>query len=135
MKTSTGAISWTARIICILAILLVSLFALDSFSSERSLWQNIAAFLIHLLPSFVLLAVLIIAWQNESAGGILMVIIGVAFSIWVFHINYSERQFSLTQSLINMSIIGLPFIVAGVLFLISHHSKRRTSKLRLRQPQ
>jgi hypothetical protein len=135
MKTSTRVIYWTARIICIVAILMISMLALDSFSSEHSLWQNIAAFLIHLLPSFLLLSVLIIAWRHENAGGILMMIIGAVLSVRVFKINYGERHFTLMQSIINVSIVGLPFVVAGALFLISHHSKRRTSKLRLRHTQ
>ena len=57
MKTSTKALYWTARILCILAILFVSLFSLDSFSSERTFWQNTTAFLMHNIPSFILLAI------------------------------------------------------------------------------
>jgi hypothetical protein len=75
MKTSTKVFQWIPRILCILAILFVSLFALDAFSSERTFWQNVAAFLMNLIPSFVLLAVLIVAWKWEKVGGIILVIV------------------------------------------------------------
>lgn len=68
--------------------LFVSLFALDSSSSERTFWQNVLAFLKHLIPSFILLASLIIAWKWEKAGGILLTLAGLAFSISVFVLNY-----------------------------------------------
>ena len=68
MKTSTKVLHWTPRIICILAILFISLFSFDSFSSERNFWQNATAFLMHNIPSFVLLAVLIVAWKWKKWG-------------------------------------------------------------------
>lgn len=125
MKPSTKVLQWTARILCILAILFVSLFALDSFSSERSFWQNIAALLIHLIPSFVLLAVLIIAWKWEKIGGIILMLFGVIFFIAVFYLNYKRNQFSLPQSLTAAAMICIPFILGGILFIISHNRKKK----------
>ncbi len=125
MKKSTKVLQWTPRILCILAILFISLFSLDSFSSERTFWQNAFTFLMHLIPSFVLLAVLIVAWRREKAGGILLTIIGVIWLIAVFHFNYRVRQFSLIQSLINVSLVCLPFVLAGILFIISHYRKKK----------
>jgi len=125
MKTSTKVLQWTPRILCILAILFVSLFALDSFSSEHTFWQNTAAFLMHLIPSFVLLAILIVSWKWEKVGGITLIIISVIFSAAVFYINYKERQFSLAQSVINVSLICFPFVLAGILFILSHYRKMK----------
>ncbi len=125
MKTSTKVIQWIPRILCILAILFVSLFALDSFSSERTFWQNIAALLMHLIPSFVLLASLIVAWKWEKVGGIILTIIGIILFIAVFELNYKQRHFSLAQSLINVSLLCLPFILAGILFILSHNRKKK----------
>jgi hypothetical protein len=124
MRTYTKLTQWTARILCILAIIFVSIFALDSFSSERTFWQNSAAFLMHLIPSFVLLAVLIVAWKWEKVGGIILVIVGIGLWIFTFNINYNQRHFTLLQSIINVSIICLPFVLAGVLFIISHYRKK-----------
>jgi hypothetical protein len=125
MKTSTKVIQWTPRILCILAILFVSLFALDSFSSDRTFIQNVLALLMHLLPSIVLLAVLILAWKWERAGGIVLTILGVVWLVAVFHLNYTVRQFSLIQSLINVSLLCLPFILSGILFIMSYYRKKK----------
>jgi hypothetical protein len=56
MKVSPKVIYWLPRILCILAILFISVFALDAFDPELSIWQQIVGFLIHLIPSFILIA-------------------------------------------------------------------------------
>ncbi len=124
MKTSTKALTWTPRILCILAILFISLFALDSFSSEHSFWQNLGDFLIHLIPSFVMLVVLIVAWKWEKVGGIILTSIGFAWCIFVFILNY-KRTHSVATSLLDILIVGIPFVLAGILFVISHYRKKK----------
>jgi hypothetical protein len=69
MENSIKIYYWLPRVLCILAILFISLFALDSFSPELTFWQQIAAFLMHLIPSFILTALLLIAWKWEYIGG------------------------------------------------------------------
>ena len=123
MRPSLKVFHWIPRILCIIAILFVSLFALDTFSSHRTVWQNAVAFLIHLLPSFVLLAALVIAWKWEKTGGIIFIIIGLVSFIELLHL--SVRNFTLAQSLRNASLICLPFVVTGILFVISHYSKKK----------
>ena len=125
MKTSTKVLYWTARILCILAILFVSLFALDSVSSERTFWQNATALLMSLIPSFVLLAALIVAWKWEKTGGIILTIIGLALSIFVFVLNYKRNHFSVAISLKNALILAIPFVLAGILFILSHYRKKK----------
>lgn len=124
MKTSTKVLHWVPRILCILAILFISLFAFDSFSSERTLLQNAAAFMTHLIPSFVLLAVLIIAWKWEKAGGIILIIISLVFCIFVFILNYN-RTHSIATSLMITLILDIPFVLAGILFIGSHFRKQK----------
>lgn len=65
MKKSTKVLYWSPRVLAILAILFVSLFALDAFHPGKPLTQQLADFLIHLIPSFVLLTVLLLAWKRE----------------------------------------------------------------------
>jgi hypothetical protein len=125
MKTSTKILHWTPRILCILAILFISLFALDSFSSERTFWQNTGAFLMHLIPSFVLLVILIVAWKWENIGGIILIIVGVFFCVLIFNLNYNQRHFTLWQSIRNVSMLCLPFVLAGILFILSHSAKKK----------
>jgi len=125
MKSFIQLFHWLPRIICILAILFISMFALDSFSSERTFWQNTAAFLMHLIPSFVLLAILIVAWKWEKIGGTILIIVVVVLSVSVFNLNYNQRHFTLWQSIRNVSILCLPFVIAGILFILSHSAKKK----------
>jgi len=90
MKKSIKVFHWLPRIICILAILFVSVFALDAFSPELTIWQQIGGFLMHLIPSFILLAFLIVAWKWEYIGGIIFAIIGLIMSPFVFVMNYTS---------------------------------------------
>ena len=117
---------WLPRIICILAILFISLFALDSFQPDLSIWQQILEFLMHLVPSFILTALLIIAWKWELIGGIIFTVIGLGFSPVVFIHNYNMNH-SIYISLGIIAAITLPFIVVGILFISSHFIKKKQS--------
>ena len=121
MKKQYKILYWTPRVICILAILFVSLFALDAFDSKLTMWQQIGGFLIHLVPSFILLGLLLVAWKYEYVGGIILVIIGLIFSFIVFRMNFRMNH-SIWMSIGIIAAITLPFVIAGALFMI-HHSK------------
>ena len=115
---------WLPRIICIISILFISLFALDAFAPELTLWQQIGAFIMHLIPSFILLILLIIAWKWEFVGGIIFTIIGLGMSPLVFLHNYKMNH-SIGMSLGIIALITLPFVIVGILFIINHFRKRK----------
>ncbi len=106
-----------------LAILFISLFAADAFSPGLTIWQQLGAFIIHLIPSFILLAFLIVAWKWEYVGGIIFIIIGLGLSPFVFMHNYKMNQ-SIWMSLGIIMIITVPFIIVGGLFIVSHFKKK-----------
>jgi hypothetical protein len=128
MKTSVKIVHWVPRILCILAILFISIFALDSFSPERTFWQNMGAFLLHLIPSFVLIALLIIAWKWELIGGIIFTIIGLVMSPLIYSHNFRMNQ-SAGKSLGAILIVTVPFIVVGILFIVSHFMKKKQNNI------
>lgn len=123
MKVSIKLIHWLPRIICILAILVISMFAFDAFNPEKTIWQQIGDFLIHLIPSFVLIIILIIAWKREFIGGIIFTLIGLGFSPFIFIHNYNMNE-SIWMSLFIILIITIPFVIAGILFILSHKMKK-----------
>jgi hypothetical protein len=124
MGTSVKIFHWLPRILCILAILLISMFALDSFSSERTFWQNLGALLVHLIPSFVLIALLIIACKWELIGGIVFATIGLAMSPFIYNHNFHMNH-SVGKSLGVILIITVPFIIVGIFFIVSHFMKKK----------
>ena len=124
METSIRVFHWLPRIICILAILLVSLFAADAFAPGLTIWQQLGGFFIHLIPSFILLAFLIVAWKWELIGGIIFMVIGLVLSPFVFMLNYN-RNHSIGMSLGIILMITIPFVIVGILFLVSHLMKKK----------
>lgn len=124
MTRSIRLFHWLPRIICILAILFVSMFAADAFAPGLTIWQQLGAFFMHLIPSFILITILVIAWKWEYVGGIIFIIIGLAFSPMVFSINYRMNH-SIWMSLSIILIITVPFVLVGVLFIISHRLKKK----------
>ena len=124
MKKET-VISWIPRILCILAILFVSMFALDSFDPRLTVWQQIGGFLIHLTPTYFLIILLVVAWKYEMAGGILITALALIMSPFVFSMNYRMNH-SVWMSLAVIAMITFPFILAGSLFIYSHRLKKKT---------
>jgi hypothetical protein len=123
MRVSIRLLHWLPRTLCILAILFVSLFALDAFAPGPTIRQQLGAFLMHLLPSFILLAFLVVAWKWELVGGILLAATGVGLSPFVFALNY-RRNHSIGVSLGIILAITIPFALVGVLFILCHRMKK-----------
>jgi len=124
MKKPIKILHWAPRILCILAVLFISLFAMDSFTPGHTIWQQLGAFLIHLIPSFILLAFLIVAWKWEYIGGIIFIVIGLGFSPVIFIHNYNMNH-SVWMSLSVILAITFPFVVVGILFIWSHKIRKR----------
>lgn len=109
---------WLPRILAIVFILFVSIFALDVFMEDYTLLETIVALFMHLIPTFVLIAVTILAWKKEFAGGIAFIILGLLFTVF----------FNTYQELVGFLIISLPVFVIGILFLISHKLNKKKVK-------
>jgi hypothetical protein len=57
-------------ILCILIAIFVSLFSFDVFGQNAGFWKTLIAFLIHNIPTIVLIGVLILSWKWSWIGGI-----------------------------------------------------------------
>src|SRR5688500_8521018 len=69
---------WTPRVLSILFALFVSMFALDVFGVGYGLWETVMALLIHLVPVFILLIGLALAWRWEWVGALIF----MGFAVW-----------------------------------------------------
>ena len=96
---------WLPRILGILFILFLSMFALDIFEMNLGFWGTMVGLFMHLIPSFMLVAVLVIAWRWEMAGGILWIVVGLLYLV------ISPGSFSGALSLV------IPVFIVGILFL------------------
>jgi hypothetical protein len=118
---------WTPRILCIISILFISMFALDSFAPGMPLWMQLRDFLIHLIPSYILALILWFAWVKEKWGGLLFIIFGSVTSVPVFLMNY-HRTGSVWIGISVILLINIPLIMVGVMFMISHYLKGRSNQ-------
>jgi hypothetical protein len=123
MKTTLKILYWAPRVICILSILFISLFALDAFDPDLSIWQQIGGFLIHMIPSFILLTALLIAWKWELTGGIIFIILALLLSSFLYTHNYRMNQ-SVWLSLGIVLMMGFPFVLSGILFVLNHKKRK-----------
>ena len=113
-KITNQIVYWTPRVLAILFILFVSMFALDVFSEGYGLFKLIGALLIHLIPTFLLIPTLIISWKWGKIGGIIFVLLGILFIPMV-----KMREFS-----VYLVFAGIPFLI-GILFIIDSSLKKK----------
>jgi hypothetical protein len=124
MKTADKILIWAPRLICILAIFSISLLAADSFGPGRTIWQQLGAFFMHLIPAIILLALLLVAWKWELIGGIIFTATGIGFSPVIFLINYNINR-SVWISLGTILTLTVPIVLAGILFIAGYYRKKR----------
>lgn len=72
-------IFWTPRIAGIVIAVFVSLFALDVFDMEGSIWEKIGGFIIHALPAIIMGIVVALAWKRDWLGFVVFLIAAIFF--------------------------------------------------------
>ncbi len=100
---------WIPKILALVFIVFLSLFALDVFSIEATFFQKLLGLLVHLIPSFILIIALTISWEKPIIGGIIFMVLAVVFSIFfgIYPIDLSK-----------FLIIPFPPILIGILFVV-----------------
>ena len=124
MTTTLKIIHWIPRILCILAIAFIELFAMDSFDPRLSVPEQMLHFLMHSIPAIILIIFLVTAWKWELIGGMIFMIIGIGFSPLIFSMNYHMNH-SVWISLGIIASITFPFILIGALFILCHFMKKK----------
>ena len=106
-KSYKSILFWAPRIISILFILFLSLFALDVFGQGYGFWETVQALFMHLLPSLLLVAALLLAWRWEWIGAVLY----MGFGVW-----YLASMWGRFDWTVYLVVAGVPILV-GALFL------------------
>ena len=95
-------LQWTPRILAVLFIAFVSMFSLDVFGVGYSPWETVVAFTMHNIPSFVLIACVILAWRWPWVGSAGF----LAFAVWYVS---TMRGFDWT---VYALLAGIPTLIA-----------------------
>jgi len=98
---------WAPRVLAIVFICFLALFALDVFIPGKTLGYYFVAFFMHLIPNFVLAGILVVAWKHESAGGLLFLFTAIFFTLF----------FKTYLLLPHFIIVSFPIVLIGILFL------------------
>jgi hypothetical protein len=102
---------WTPRILSILLISFLAIFAFDVFIPGQTVMYYVVALIIHLIPNFVLLGLLLLSWKYEKVGGILFLILGICFTL----------LFNTYKTPLTFMVTSLPIFLIGGLFLTHDH--------------
>lgn len=97
---------WLPRLLAIAFILFIGVFAFDVFGTGELWYMQIVGFFIHLIPNYILIVALIIAWRNEKIGGIVFLLLYIA-AIFFFRAEMTGV------------ILFSPLILIGILFLFN----------------
>lgn len=105
-------ILWTPRVLSILLICFISLFSLDVFEEGRPWTETLVALLMHLIPAYVLILILVFAWRRPWVGAIAYTALAVAYAVWAWrHMPW-------------ILIIAVPLLVTAGLFWVSWRVSR-----------
>lgn len=99
------------KILAIVFAVFVSIFALDVFDAGYRPLETIVALLIHLVPTYLILATLLIARKNEAVGGLVFILLGLSY----IGLTHNRAHFDL----VNYLVISGPCFLIGGLFLLS----------------
>ncbi len=115
-------IYWTPRILSIIFILFLAMFSLDIFEENYGFWGTLLGLFIHNIPTFILLAVLLISWKHELVGAIAFIFAGI---LYIFILLISD--FKVYMLLWILQISGPAFLI-GILFYLGWKQKKKSDK-------
>ncbi|MFA6410685.1 MAG: hypothetical protein WCW26_03885 [Candidatus Buchananbacteria bacterium] len=109
-------IYWLPRVLAVGFILFLSLFALDVFDIQAPWYLLLGGFLMHLIPSFVLIVVTIIAWKKPLWGGLIFIGATLVMGFW------------LNWPVMSLVVILPPALLGGLFLLQDYYFKKSMKK-------
>ena len=123
-KSARGVLFWAPRILTILFALFLSVFALDVFAETKGFLETLTALVLHLIPAFLVVVLLVLAWRRGLIGVIAFAGLAITYVVvmwgrgfpWVAYVT-----------------ISAPLLLMSVLFLLSWR-QRRSARTAGQQP-
>lgn len=107
-------IYWIPRILGILYVIFLGIFALDVFIPNQPISYYLINLFMHLIPNFILLIFILIAWKYERVGGFLFLM-----SFLVMSTLFWDKGFWWMQIL-----LFSPLLVISLLFFMDFYIKK-----------
>jgi hypothetical protein len=99
---------WTPRILGVLFAVFISLFALDALEGPYGPGPRLVALAVHLVPTALVVAALVVAWRQEGIGALLFLGLGAYYVA----ISWGHSRWDAY-----LAVAG-PLLVTGLLFLL-----------------
>jgi hypothetical protein len=109
LKPGLQLLYWSPRVICIIFSVFTMLFSLDVFQEAKGFWETALAFLMHNIPTFLMVIILVVTWRREWFGGVLFSLLGFIYIAWAW------GKFPIGTYV----IISGPLFLTGILFLLN----------------
>jgi len=106
---NSTVILWSARVLSLCFAAFISVFALDIFEENKSFWETALGLLIHLTPTYLVLLILIIAWNKPWIGAVVYTFLGLLYIVVAW------GDFDWTAYV----FISGPLFLMGILYFIS----------------
>lgn len=124
-KNINKFIFWTPRVLSILLIVFLAIFSLDVFDGDHGFWGTVLGLLIHNIPSFILLGILIISWKYEIIGGVAFILAGISYLVFTIVRETIEPWY---MSLVLSLILVVSAFLIGILFLVGWFKKKKITR-------
>jgi hypothetical protein len=108
-RNAKQALFWAPRILCILFAAFLSIFSFDVFGEDYGFWETVLALLIHLIPVYIVVIALVIAWRWEWVGAALFITLALVYLI----MSWGRFHWSAYVA------ISGPLFLLGILFLLN----------------
>ena len=106
---SSPFLSWLPRILGVFLIFIFGVFSLDSFSGDVAGLTKVCNFLIHNIPTIVIMIALLFSWKNNRRGAVLFFVISACLLILL------RNNFAVA-----LVFAGIP-LTCSILFFMNDH--------------
>jgi hypothetical protein len=97
---------------------LVGIFVLGTFLVVGLMWTGNLLNLIFILPIIAVIGFYIISLKTELVGGILLIIEGIGFLVFLWIVHWYERSPFITL------LVSIPFLISGILYIFAWYFEK-----------
>jgi hypothetical protein len=105
---------WAPRILGLPFAVFIGILAVDVFGAQLGFWSTLLALLIHLIPTWIVLIVLALAWRRGWIGGVVFPALGALYLVMLWGKFHWSAYLVIPGSL----------VLLGILFLTEWLSRR-----------
>lgn len=112
---------WMPRLLAILIATFFMMFSFDVFDIPAPFWKKIVGFLIHSIPTFLIIFILILSWKKPIWGTYLFTLFFIIATLY----------FRTYMRVMSFTLLSIPLLVVALLFTIEYFYDKKKVELEL----